>query len=406
MQALLDSGSETSFITANMAKALMLLTRGNQTTSTTRGSTETQKTCGILSTTINDAVDVNLQLISKIPKVIPSRDIDISQMRHINHVNLADPSFNIPSDVDVLLGADVVEEIFLENKIKDSGLHLRDSNLGWVVSCPVAILHTNCITKHMVISSAADTDQLLSKFWELESFPEQKHLTAEERKCEERHKTTTHRNTEGKFVVQMPIKEESQKFFYSKANAMKLFLHLEQTLHRDESLLKKYTAFIQEFLNLGHLEKVESLEMDIFPNYYLPQQCVLQEDNSTTKLCVVDDSRSKTTTGVSLNECLFVCPNVQGDLFYILLRFRVFNVAMSADIAKMYWQVKLCKKDKDYHRIFWRFDMPQPIDTYRMTLVTYGVARSSYHAIHSLVECANLKGVSPEGQISKERLFC
>ena len=65
----------------------------------------------------------------------------------------------------------------------------------------------------------------------------------------------------------MPFKEESQKLGYSKANAMKRFLRLEQTLHRDESLLKKHPAFIQEFLDLGHPEKVESLELDVFPNY-------------------------------------------------------------------------------------------------------------------------------------------
>ena len=57
MRELLDSGSQASFVTANMAKALMLSTRSNQATIMTIGSTETQKT-------INDAVDVNLHLIS------------------------------------------------------------------------------------------------------------------------------------------------------------------------------------------------------------------------------------------------------------------------------------------------------------------------------------------------------
>ena len=130
-------------------------------------------------------------------------------------------------------------------------------------------MHANCITAHLVISSEADTDQLLSKFWELESFPEQKHLTAEERKCEEHYKATTQRNTEGRFVAQMPITEESERLGYSKANTMRRFLRLEQTLHRDESLLKKYAALFQKFLELGHLEKEESLELDVFPNFVL-----------------------------------------------------------------------------------------------------------------------------------------
>ena len=78
---------------------------------------------------------------------------------------------------------------------------------------------------------------------------------------------------------------------------------------------------------------------------------------------------------------------------------------MSADIAKMYWKVELCKKDKDYHRILWRFDRQQQFDTYRMTRVTYGVASSSYHIIRSLVECANLEGLCPEAQLSVNRDF-
>ena len=107
-----------------------------------------------------------------------------------------------------------------------------------------------------------------------------------------------------------------------------------------------------------------------------------------------------------LSERMSTCRSqIQEDLFDILLRFRFIKVAMSADIAKMYRQVELSTKDKDYHRIFRRFDRQQPIDTYRMTRVTYGVASSSFQAIRSLVECANLEGVSFEAQISIKRDF-
>ena len=90
--------------------------------------------------------------------MLPSREINISQMRHINHLNLADPSFNLQNTVDV------VDEILLENKIQDIGLHRKDSTIGLVVSGPVAIWHANCITTHLAISSEAYTDQLLSIF--------------------------------------------------------------------------------------------------------------------------------------------------------------------------------------------------------------------------------------------------
>ena len=50
---------------------------------------------------------------------------------------MADTQFNMPSTIDVLLGADVIEEIMLDNRIKDNGVYLRESIIGWIVSGPV-----------------------------------------------------------------------------------------------------------------------------------------------------------------------------------------------------------------------------------------------------------------------------
>ena len=185
---------------------------------------------------------------------------------------------------------------------------------------------------------------------------------------------------------------------------MKRFLRLEQTLHRDES--QELLGFHSSISRPWSSRKSRKPGIGCFSKLLPPRSfSVLKEDSSTTNLRVVFDASSKTTTGASLNECLLVGSKVQEDLFDIWLRFRFFKVAMSADIAKMYRQVELCKKDKDYYRIFWRFDKQQPIDTYRMTRVTYGVASSSFHVIRSLVECANLEGVSLEAQISIKRDF-
>ena len=78
---------------------------------------------------------------------------------------------------------------------------------------------------------------------------------------------------------------------------------------------------------------------------------------------------------------------------------------MSADVAKMYRQVELDPDHRDYHRILWRFNPTGPIDTYRMTRVTYGVASSSYHSIRALLECAKLNNVPNKVKESIERDF-
>ena len=108
---------------------------------------------------------------------------------------------------------------------------------------------------------------------------------------------------------------------------------------------------MREFIDLGHLEKVPERELETKTCCYLPHRCVLKSDSTTTKLRVVIDATAKTTTGISSNECLMVGPKVQDDIFDILIRFRFFKIVMSADVAKMYRQVGLNEKHRDYHRL-------------------------------------------------------
>ena len=82
----------------------------------------------------------------------------------------------------------------------------------------------------------------------------------------------------------------------------------------------------------------------------------------------------KNNNRISLNDRLTVGPKIQKDLFSILVRFRLHQVALSADIAKMYRQVELDKEDKDYHRLLWKDPNSEAIETFHMTRVTYGIA--------------------------------
>ena len=132
-----------------------------------------------------------------------------------------------------------------------------------------------------------DSDQLLLKFWEIESVPENRHLTLDERRCEEHFDSTTKRNEDGRFVVQMPFKDGSHNLGLSKANAMKRFIRLENTLRHSVDLFRKYSPIIQQFNDLGHLEKFQPGEINISPNFYLPHHCVLKEDSTKTVACCI-----------------------------------------------------------------------------------------------------------------------
>ena len=133
----------------------------------------------------------------------------------------------------------------------------------------------------------------------------------------------------------MPLKSGDFRLGQSKGLAMRRFLSLERKLLHDPALHEKYSHFIKEFIELRHLEKVPAKELDNPYHFYLPHHCVTKESTTSTNLRVVFDASAKTTSGLSLNNCLMVGPKIQENLFNILIRFRFFKVAMSADVAKM-----------------------------------------------------------------------
>ena len=97
----------------------------------------------------------------------------------------------------------------------------------------------------------------------------------------------------------------------SKANAMKYFIRLENCLRHIAHLVRKYSSFSQEWIDFGHLEKVQLGEINNSPNFYLPRHYGLKEDSTTTKLRVVFDASAKTTTGISFSDFWLVDPKLK-----------------------------------------------------------------------------------------------
>lgn len=119
---------------------------------------------------------------------------------------------------------------------------------------------------------------------------------------------------------------------------------------------------MKEYAILNHLEPVSLTAMKSKAEHvYLPHHVAIKPSSTTTKLRVVFDGSIKSSTGLSLNKKLWVGPNVQRDLFPILISFRAFKIAMAADIQKMYGQVIVNELDRDYQRIVWRANPDAPL---------------------------------------------
>ncbi|XP_055527134.1 uncharacterized protein LOC129719757 [Wyeomyia smithii] len=75
-----------------------------------------------------------------------------------------------------------------------------------------------------------------------------------------------------------------------------------------------------------------------------------------------------------------------------MLRFRIYPIALVADMEKMYRRIRVHPNDTPYQRIFWRFSDSEPIHTYELLTVTYGLAPSSFLATRTLQQLAADEG--------------
>ncbi|XP_011884007.1 PREDICTED: uncharacterized protein LOC105571143 [Vollenhovia emeryi] len=151
---------------------------------------------------------------------------------------------------------------------------------------------------------------------------------------------------------------------------------------------------MQEYVNLNHMREIDDRDANNETSYYLPHHAVFKENSITTKLRVVFDASCKTASGLSLNDALLVGPTIQEDLFSILVRFRTFRYAMTADITKMYRQILIDQSQRSLQRIFWRNSSQDELKTFELLTLTYGTAPASFLAIRSIHKLAEYQADS------------
>ena len=134
-----------------------------------------------------------------------------------------------------------------------------------------------------------------------------------------------------------------------------------------------------EYFKSQHAKELPKVDLEKPPYqvFYLPMHAVRKETITTTKVRAVLDTSAKSSSGVSLNDTLLVGPTTLVD---VLMRFRMYRIALTTEISRMYRAVLLTKFDRDLHRFVGRSNPNTPLRDYRMTRVTFGVSASSFIA--------------------------
>ena len=430
IRALLDSGSSASFISERVVQSLRLQRiKQGVSVSGIGGSPLEMKINTVTTFKLHPVVgkkgsiDVTALVVPRVTSDLPTTSIPFDRKwKHLHNLRLADPDFNLPARIDVLLGIEVFTEVLLNGRRR--GLPgtpvAMETVFGWVLS---GRIESETIGMYALVmathhSSVELNDNMIQKFWKIEEPPSHPFVQySQEEQIALHHFETTHtRSPEGRFIVPLPRSPSNtmtigesrtqavRRFLAlersrspsntmtigeSRTQAVRRFLALERSLNR-KGWFPEFDAVMTEYFDLQHAELVplKDWEKPTDRVFYLPMHAVYKSTSTTTKVRAVFDASAKSISGVSLNDTLLKGPTVHPSLIDVFLRFRRNRVAITADVSKMYRAIELAPADKDLHRFVWRSSSSAPLLDYRMTRVIFGVSASSFVANMSLKQNA------------------
>ncbi|XP_062713341.1 uncharacterized protein LOC134290258 [Aedes albopictus] len=389
-RVLLDSGSQMSFISRSMADRLAVHRAPTLVPITGVGAARTcaheKLTVAVESRYTDFSTMVECLVIPKVTGVIPTTQLDISKWPIPTSVFLADPEFNTPGQIDMLLGVSHFLRLLKLGRIqlREDLPDLQETQFGWVVAGDIEEEQND---QQCYVSTASTLSETMKRFWEVEEVNDADQPTDQE-ECEKKFQDTHYRDVDGRYVVSLPFREYPPQLKDNRELALRRFFSLERRMKKDPALKLQYSKFIDDYEALGHCrEIIEDCNAPSQPRYYMPHHAVLRPSSSSTKLRVVFDASAKASpSDVALNQALLVGATVQNDIFVILVRFRKHFVVFTADISKMYRQIKVVPAHSCFQRIFWRDDPAQPLRVLELTTVTYGTACAPFLATRCLLQ--------------------
>ena len=396
VRLLLDSGSQKSYLTKRARELLGLEPTGDQLLSiATFGSRKEQtKVCPIVNVMMclkgSPPMSLSLYVVPTIcrqPLVCQPISACVQQSEAFSGLDLADRSDGETGlQVDMLIGSDYYWDLVTGSICKiEGGPTAVHTKLGWVLSGPTSARSAvtcsmNLTTTHVLRTEAQSLecrslDEQLKAFWELESLGIQE---AEKTLYDDfAARVTFH---DGRYQVSLPWKDFHEPLPDNYSLSVKRLRGLLCRLRQDPDMLKEYDRIISDQLQKGIIDAVPEEEPRPAQVHYLPHHAVVRKDKATTKLRIVYDASAK-CDGPSLNECLYKGPKFNQLIFDLLLRFRSYRVALTADVEKAFLMIAVDNTDRDVLRFVWVDDVTKndpKLRIYRFKRVVFGVSSSPF----------------------------
>ena len=159
---------------------------------------------------------------------------------------------------------------------------------------------------------------------------------------------------------------------------------------RDPEAKRQYQQQLQQLEEQGYVELVHTNTPETDQANYLPHFPVIRWEKQSTQVRLIMDGAAKYGKQLSLNDCLYKGPKLINELITVLMRFRMHNVTLAADVKKMFFQIGLHKRDRDYHRYLWYKEADsEVVAVYRWKVHPFGSAASPCVAMFTIKQHAS-----------------
>jgi hypothetical protein len=400
-RALLDSGSQVSFVTHKLAEKINCkFTKTNKIITGIIDGTNsvTQRTELEVYSALNDFnLNVTCFVTKNITCNLPQQSFDVGKLNIPSYVELADKTFHHTGEISMLLGCEIFFQVLQRETLPltPTGPYLVNTKFGYVVagSLPVSAGRVSasnlCITvrgnsfhnknnthiweekcndlkknkssldtqaqsppfldKQSEFSMEETINHTISQLWECEKVPNiYKEGTTEHQLAEESFINSV-KLVNKKFSVALPLKLQLDDVGLgdSFGRVLQRFYNLEKRFSKDNKLYESYKAFMHDYVDQGHAKIYDISKYDLKAGnvYFIPHHPILNPYSKTTPVRAVFDASMKTSNNLCLNDIMLNGPTVQNDLFDILTLFRTFQYVLLCDVKAMYRGILV---DSDY----------------------------------------------------------
>ncbi|XP_062541560.1 uncharacterized protein LOC134209581 [Armigeres subalbatus] len=207
-------------------------------------------------------------VLPKVTASLPTSTIQASGWDIPVDIELADPEFFRSRKIDLVLGIQAFFTFFPSGREIQLGKSLpvlTESVFGWIVTGEVTS-DSQAIRYSCNMAVSDDLEEIMARLRSCEEVGAVNKHSPKEGRCEELFENTVKRETDGRYTVTLPKNTEVlAKIGESKDIALTRLRAVERRLAKDPDLQRQYSEFMTEYINLGHMRKVDEPEdMTVF----------------------------------------------------------------------------------------------------------------------------------------------